>query len=136
MMCRKALNTTVPAAGIIFLRVSTFCKVNICFGRLIPKCYEIEMRFLGRDATRAFVSGDFSEKGLVDDVEGLGYQDLLGIFDWIKFYEKDYDLVGYLEGTYYNAFGKPTLRLTVWLSFDMFCLQSYFSDTRIQWCGI
>ncbi|VDK73659.1 unnamed protein product [Onchocerca ochengi] len=67
--------------------------------------------FAGRDATRAFVSGDFSEKGLVDDIEGLGDQDLLGIFDWIKFYEKDYDLAGYLQGTYYDAFGKPTSRL-------------------------
>ncbi|VDO33338.1 unnamed protein product [Onchocerca flexuosa] len=67
--------------------------------------------FAGRDATRAFVSGDFSEKGLVDDIENLGDQDLLGIFDWIKFYEKDYDLVGYLQGTYYDASGKPTSRL-------------------------
>ncbi|VDK88639.1 unnamed protein product [Litomosoides sigmodontis] len=67
--------------------------------------------FAGRDATRAFVSGDFTEKGLVDDVKGLSDQDLLGIFDWIKFYEKDYDLVGYLQGTYYAASGKPTARL-------------------------
>uniref|UniRef100_A0A915Q051 Cytochrome b5 heme-binding domain-containing protein n=1 Tax=Setaria digitata TaxID=48799 RepID=A0A915Q051_9BILA len=67
--------------------------------------------FAGRDATRAFVSGDFSEKGLVDDVEGLSDQDLLGIFDWIKFYEKDYDLIGYLQGTYYDASGRPTSRL-------------------------
>ncbi|KAM3724156.1 Neuferricin [Dirofilaria immitis] len=67
--------------------------------------------FAGRDATRAFVSGDFSEKGLVDDVEGLNDHDLLGIFDWIKFYEKDYDLAGYLQGTYYDASGKPTSRL-------------------------
>ncbi|EFO17290.2 hypothetical protein LOAG_11209 [Loa loa] len=67
--------------------------------------------FAGRDATRAFVSGDFTEKGLVDDVEGFSDQDLLGIFDWIKFYEKDYDLAGYLQGTYYDASGKPTSRL-------------------------
>ncbi|VDM96988.1 unnamed protein product [Thelazia callipaeda] len=67
--------------------------------------------FSGRDATRAFVSGDFSEKGLVDDIDGFDYQDLLGIFDWIKFYEKDYDLVGYLQGTYYDVYGQPTSRL-------------------------
>ncbi|VDO46663.1 unnamed protein product, partial [Brugia timori] len=67
--------------------------------------------FAGRDATRAFVSGDFSEKGLVDDIQGLNDQDLLGIFDWVKFYEKDYDLAGYLQGTYYDASGNPTARL-------------------------
>uniref|UniRef100_A0AAF5PRC9 Cytochrome b5 heme-binding domain-containing protein n=1 Tax=Wuchereria bancrofti TaxID=6293 RepID=A0AAF5PRC9_WUCBA len=67
--------------------------------------------FAGRDATRAFVSGDFSEKGLVDDIQGLNDQDLLGIFDWVKFYEKDYDLAGYLQGTYYDASGNPTSRL-------------------------
>lgn len=34
----------------------------------------------GRDATRAFVSGDFTEKGLVDDTDGLSHDDLIGIF--------------------------------------------------------
>uniref|UniRef100_A0A183EJV4 Cytochrome b5 heme-binding domain-containing protein n=1 Tax=Gongylonema pulchrum TaxID=637853 RepID=A0A183EJV4_9BILA len=56
------------------------------------KFYEKDYELVGRDATRAFVSGDFSESGLVDNVEGLGYQDLLGVFDWVKFYEKDYEL--------------------------------------------
>ncbi|KAK0416567.1 hypothetical protein QR680_012566 [Steinernema hermaphroditum] len=67
--------------------------------------------FAGKDATRAFVSGDFTEEGLIDDVEGLGDQDLLGILDWIKFYERDYFLVGVLQGTYYDANGKMTERL-------------------------
>ncbi|VBB33804.1 unnamed protein product [Acanthocheilonema viteae] len=80
--------------------------------------------FAGRDATRAFISGDFTEKGLIDDVEGFGDQDLLGIFDWIKFYEKDYDLVGYLQGTYYDASGKPTSRLKVWF-LAIICVNYY-----------
>lgn len=64
--------------------------------------------FTGKDATRAFVTGDFTPEGLVDDVGGLSEQDLLSILDWIKFYEKDYKLVGVLQGTYYDAHGKLT----------------------------
>uniref|UniRef100_A0AC35TPA8 Cytochrome b5 heme-binding domain-containing protein n=1 Tax=Rhabditophanes sp. KR3021 TaxID=114890 RepID=A0AC35TPA8_9BILA len=62
----------------------------------------------GKDATRAFVTGDLTEDGLIDDIEGLNDQDLLSIFDWIKFYEKDYKLVGYLNGKYFNAKGERT----------------------------
>ena len=34
--------------------------------------------FPGRDATRAFVTGDFTENGLTDDTEGLSEEDMLG----------------------------------------------------------
>nr|CDJ98337.1 Cytochrome b5 domain containing protein [Haemonchus contortus] len=67
--------------------------------------------FAGRDATRAFVSGDFTESGLVDTTDGLSHEDLLGIRDWISFYEKDYKLVGVLIGRYYDANGNPTQEL-------------------------
>ncbi|RCN50175.1 cytochrome b5-like Heme/Steroid binding domain protein [Ancylostoma caninum] len=67
--------------------------------------------FAGRDATRAFVSGDFTEAGLVDNTDGLSHEDLLGIRDWVSFYEKDYKLVGVLVGRYYDANGIPTKEL-------------------------
>ncbi|VDM47922.1 unnamed protein product [Toxocara canis] len=65
----------------------------------------------GRDATRAFVTGDFTESGLIDDVSGLSHQDILGIQEWSNFYEKEYELVGLLQGTYYDAEGHATPRL-------------------------
>ncbi|KJH48940.1 cytochrome b5-like Heme/Steroid binding domain protein [Dictyocaulus viviparus] len=64
--------------------------------------------FAGRDATRAFVTGDFTEAGLIDDTSGLSHEDLLGIRDWVSFYEKDYKLVGVLVGRYYDINGNPT----------------------------
>ncbi|KAJ1357591.1 hypothetical protein KIN20_015769 [Parelaphostrongylus tenuis] len=64
--------------------------------------------FAGRDATRAFVSGDFTEAGLVDNTDGLSHEDLLGIRDWVSFYEKDYKLVGVVVGRYYDINGNPT----------------------------
>ncbi|VDK53380.1 unnamed protein product, partial [Cylicostephanus goldi] len=67
--------------------------------------------FAGRDATRAFVSGDFTEAGLVDNTDGLSHEDLLGIRDWVSFYEKDYKLVGVLVGRYYDSNGMPTKEL-------------------------
>ncbi|VDN50464.1 unnamed protein product [Dracunculus medinensis] len=67
--------------------------------------------FAGKDATRAFVTGEFSEAGLTDDVSDLNQQDLLGLLEWSNFYEKEYVLVGFLQGTYYDAHGMPTKRL-------------------------
>lgn len=36
---------------------------------------------------------------------------MLSIADWILFYEKDYEFVGFLEGAYYDSQGQPTERL-------------------------
>jgi len=67
--------------------------------------------FAGRDASRAFVTGDFKDTGLTDDVSGLSHQDMIGIQDWLSFYEKEYGLVGYLQGTYYDSRKQPTNKL-------------------------
>lgn len=66
---------------------------------------------LGRDATRAFVTGDFSPEGLTDNVDGLLESELISIADWVSFYEKEYEFVGFLEGTYYDNHGRPTEKL-------------------------
>lgn len=48
----------------------------------------------GRDATRAFASGDFSPAGLVDSVSGLSPSELLSIHSWLSFYSDNYEPVG------------------------------------------
>ena len=45
--------------------------------------------FAGRDASRAFVTGQFEEAGLVARVEGLSTSDYLGLEEWAAFYEKE-----------------------------------------------
>lgn len=67
--------------------------------------------FTGRDATRAFVSGDFKEKGLIEDTSGLSHTDLLGIEEWNKFYKEQYTFVGKLNGHFYDEKGQPTAAL-------------------------
>lgn len=62
----------------------------------------------GRDASRAFVSGDFSHAGLVDDVSGLSPARMLGLHDWLSFYQRDYAYVGKLVGRFYDEQGRPT----------------------------
>ncbi|CAB4064858.1 Neuferricin,Ubiquinone biosynthesis protein COQ4 homolog, mitochondrial [Lepeophtheirus salmonis] len=47
-----------------------------------------------RDASRAFVTGEFNDGGLVDDVSGLSLDDYLGLAEWSDFYKKDYTFVG------------------------------------------
>lgn len=48
----------------------------------------------GRDATRAFASGDFTPAGLVDTVSGLSPAELLSIHRWLSFYSDNYEPVG------------------------------------------
>ena len=64
--------------------------------------------FAGKDASRAFVSGDFTPEGLTADVSGLTDDELLSISDWMTFYERDYQFVGLLAGLYYDRKGQPT----------------------------
>ena len=63
---------------------------------------------LGRDGTRAFVTGEFNEEGLIDDVEGLTALQLGELEEWMKFYDKDYTFVGKLIGRYNTKEGSPT----------------------------
>uniref|UniRef100_A0A8R1HKW4 Cytochrome b5 heme-binding domain-containing protein n=1 Tax=Caenorhabditis japonica TaxID=281687 RepID=A0A8R1HKW4_CAEJA len=68
--------------------------------------------FAGRDATRAFTTGDFTENGLVATTHGLSHDELLSIRDWVSFYEKEYPLVGVVADLYYDSEGQPTDELT------------------------
>jgi len=64
--------------------------------------------FAGKDATRAFVTGDFSPAGLIDDVSDLDGNEILSISDWVTFYEREYEHVGFLLGPYYDGNGQPS----------------------------
>lgn len=64
--------------------------------------------FAGRDATRAFVTGNFEEDYLLDDVTDLEPAAFSGIREWEQFYQRDYKLVGRLVGSYYDSNGCPT----------------------------
>jgi len=64
--------------------------------------------FCGKDGTRAFVTGEFNKEGLIPDVNGLTGEQMLGIEDWLKFYRKDYQIMGKVIGHYYDPDGNPT----------------------------
>nr|CAG4652020.1 EOG090X0A5G [Triops cancriformis] len=64
--------------------------------------------FAGTDASRAFVTGDFTPTGLSDDVLDLDDQDFGGLAEWLQFYHKDYTYVGKLAGRYFDSEGKLT----------------------------
>lgn len=64
--------------------------------------YNINYRFnmifyLGRDASKAFITGDFTEQGLTDDVSNLTLNELGDLKEWALKYEKDYVFKGNLE---------------------------------------
>eukprot|EP00095_Tigriopus_kingsejongensis_P001358 snap_masked-scaffold1322_size48131-processed-gene-0.6 protein:Tk01358 transcript:snap_masked-scaffold1322_size48131-processed-gene-0.6-mRNA-1 annotation:"neuferricin-like isoform x1" len=64
--------------------------------------------FAATDGSRGFVTGDFNEEGLVDEVSGLSGQDYLGLQEWTEFYHKDYTYVGKLVGNFYDPEGRET----------------------------
>ncbi|XAR69192.1 hypothetical protein NMG60_11000694 [Bertholletia excelsa] len=64
--------------------------------------------FAGRDASRAFVSGNFTGDGLTDSLQGLSSVQVKSIVDWRDFYFRTYIFVGKLVGRYYDSQGNPT----------------------------
>ncbi|XP_057433744.1 membrane-associated progesterone-binding protein 4 [Lotus japonicus] len=64
--------------------------------------------FAGRDASRAFVSGNFTGDGLTDSLRGLSSAEVKSVIDWRDFYSRTYKYVGKLVGRYYDSQGNPT----------------------------
>ncbi|XP_021624195.1 membrane-associated progesterone-binding protein 4 isoform X2 [Manihot esculenta] len=64
--------------------------------------------FAGRDASRAFVSGNFTGDGLTDSLRGLSSSEVKSIIEWREFYRRSYKFVGKLVGRYYDIQGNPT----------------------------
>jgi len=66
--------------------------------------------FVGRDASVAFITGDFESfiEDKADDVLSLKSNDLLSLDNWKKFYDKDYVYKGKLIGRFYDQSGEKT----------------------------
>lgn len=61
--------------------------------------------FTGKDASRAFVTGDF-KNDLNDNVEDLTPENCHGLVEWLSFYNKDYTHVGRVRGAFYDSGGR------------------------------
>ncbi|KAL4561035.1 hypothetical protein LXL04_033196 [Taraxacum kok-saghyz] len=64
--------------------------------------------FAGRDASRAFVSGNFTGDGLTDTLVGLSSTEVKSVVEWRDFYSRTYIFVGKVVGRYYDNEGNPT----------------------------
>ncbi|XP_070699307.1 neuferricin [Pempheris klunzingeri] len=62
----------------------------------------------GKDASLAFITGDFSDSGLTDDVSSLSPLQVMALYDWLAFYQRDYQTVGLVTGRFYSESGQPT----------------------------
>lgn len=65
--------------------------------------------FTGRDASLAFITGEFDDEGLTDDISSLSAQQVKALEDWLQFYNTNYNYKGKLYGRYYNQDGSPTV---------------------------
>ncbi|XP_005094963.1 neuferricin-like [Aplysia californica] len=61
--------------------------------------------FAGIDGSKAYVTGEFNEKGLTDDISALSPSQIIGLEGWKSFYEKDYKFVGVVEGAFFDKDG-------------------------------
>lgn len=66
--------------------------------------------FAGRDATRAFVTGNFTHD-LHDDISGLEDSLFQHLDSWASFYSTNYPIVGRIKGNFYDSKGCPTEEL-------------------------
>ncbi|XP_008559280.1 neuferricin [Microplitis demolitor] len=65
--------------------------------------------FVGRDASQAFITGDFTEKGLTDDLSSLTNAQAKSLDNWLKSYHEKYQYKGKLVGKFYDQYGVETL---------------------------
>lgn len=64
--------------------------------------------FAGKDASKAFITGQFNPEGLIDDVTDLPLDSYTDIKMWQEFYGTEYSKIGKIVGTYYDNDGCPT----------------------------
>ncbi|XP_050304588.1 neuferricin homolog [Anthonomus grandis grandis] len=64
--------------------------------------------FVGKDASRNFISGNFEDGQASDDVGGLKPHELKSLNNWLNFYKKEYKKVGKVIGRFYDNFGLIT----------------------------
>ena len=66
--------------------------------------------FAGRDASKAYVTGEFKGEGLTDDVSELTPEQMLEVRRWQKFYHDHakYTYRGKLHGRFYDENGRGT----------------------------
>lgn len=62
----------------------------------------------GKDASLSFITGDFTESELKDDVSSVSPLQVVALYDWLSFYHREYKHVGFVIGRYYTPSGQPT----------------------------
>lgn len=61
--------------------------VCVCVYLLI---YLFLFLFIGRDASLAFITGEFDDQGLTDDISSLSPRQVKTLDDWLQFYNANY----------------------------------------------
>ena len=73
--------------------------------------------FSGTDGSSAFITGEFNEEGLTDDISSLEAKDVLGLNDW-------------LQSTYFKLYphqGRFLSKIIVRFDFDFLFINVYFA---------
>lgn len=77
-------------------RVSSLCILQaLCLRDANALKFFKSCEFAGKDASRAFIKGDFTEAGLTSDVSDFSYSQIVALHDWLSFYQREYTAVGW-----------------------------------------
>ena len=87
---------------------------------------------VGRDASRAFATGDFSSQGLTDNLVGLGDSALDEVLGWADFLAGKYVRIGIVApGRFYSADGQPSQeRQQVLKKVELYRRSTLFEEMR------
>uniref|UniRef100_A0AAV2J8I9 Uncharacterized protein n=1 Tax=Knipowitschia caucasica TaxID=637954 RepID=A0AAV2J8I9_KNICA len=77
----------------------------------------------GKDASLSFITGDFRETELTDDVSNVSPLQLVALYEWLSFYQRQYQHVGFLIGRM-EWFNRTSLVL----------YKKWWSGARMGWC--
>ena len=64
--------------------------MHYCIVYIYTHIYICIYIFIGRDASLAFITGEFNDDSLTDDISSLSIHQIKALNDWVQFYNKNY----------------------------------------------
>lgn len=93
----------------ILIRTCAQILFSLFLRNLLHNFITIFIGIIGKDATRAFITGNFHDPSeLRDEVSDLELNSFNGIREWEQFYSREYPRKGKLIGSFFDMNGCPT----------------------------
>ena len=85
--------------------------------------------FVGKDGSRAFVTGHFDNEHLIPNISDLPADKIFDLNNWFVFYRSKYPEIGKLTGHFFDEKGEPTAN---YLDFELKLKGCSFEKENLQ----